>query len=44
MNKEIFKKTKEELQEYMQFRRKGSKVKPKKGKGSYSRKEKHKTS
>lgn len=42
MNKEIFKKNKEELQEYMQFKRRGSKVKAKKGKGSYSRKDKHK--
>lgn len=42
MNKEIFKKNKEELQEYMQFKRRGSKVKSKKGKGSYSRKDKHK--
>ena len=43
MNKEIFKKPKDELQEYLQFRRRGSKVKSKKGKGSYSRKEKHKS-
>lgn len=42
MNKSIFKKSKEELQEYLQFRRRGSKVKAKKGKGSYSRKDKHK--
>ena len=40
-DKSIFKKTGEELQEYMMFRRRGSKVEPKKGKGSYSRKEKH---
>lgn len=32
----------DELQEYLQFRRRGSKVKSRKGKGSYSRKEKHK--
>ncbi len=42
MDKSIFKKSKEELQEYLQFRRRGSKVKAKKGKGSYSRKDKHK--
>ena len=39
--KSFFKKTGEELQEYLQFQRRGSKVKPKKGKGSYSRKQKH---
>ena len=43
MNKEIFKKNKEELHEYLQFKRRGSKVKSKKGKGSYSRKDKHKS-
>ena len=42
MDKQDFKKTGEELQEYLQFRRRGSKVEPKKGKGSYSRKQKHK--
>jgi stalled ribosome alternative rescue factor ArfA len=42
MDKSIFKKSKEELQEYLSFRRRGSKVKAKKGKGSYSRKDKHK--
>ena len=42
MNKEIFKKSKEELQEYLQFKRRGFKVKSKKGKGSYNRKHKHK--
>lgn len=31
------KKTDEELQQYLAFRRKGSKVPSKKGKGSYSR-------
>lgn len=37
------KKSRDELQEYLQFRRRGSKVEPKKGKGSkYSRKQKHK--
>lgn len=42
MDKQDFKKTGEELQEYLRFRRRGSKVEPKKGKGSYSRKQKHK--
>jgi stalled ribosome alternative rescue factor ArfA len=42
MDKSIFKKSKEELQEYLAFRRRGNKVKAKKGKGSYSRKDKHK--
>lgn len=41
MDKKIFKKTKEELQEYLAFKRRGFKVKPKKGKGSFSRKEKY---
>ena len=34
MNKKIFKKTNEELTEYLQFRRRGKVVEPKKGKGS----------
>lgn len=45
MNKSIpnlFKKTPEELQEYLKFKRRGSKNKIKKGKGSYSRKNKKK--
>lgn len=37
MNKEIFKKTGEELQEFLAFRKRGSRIKNKKGKGSYSR-------
>lgn len=37
MNKEVMKKTGEELQEYLVFRRRGSKVQSKKGKGSYNR-------
>lgn len=41
MNKKIFKKSPEELQDYLSFRRRGSTVKPKKGKGSFSRKQKH---
>lgn len=46
MNFDLFKrsqkKTPEELQEYLHFKRRGSQVKAKKGKGSYSRKKKHK--
>lgn len=37
MNKSIFKKSKEELREYLQFKRRGFIVKNKKGKGSYNR-------
>lgn len=40
-NKSDLKKRGQELQEYLMFRRRGSFVKPKKGKGSYSRKAKH---
>jgi hypothetical protein len=36
------KKSPEELQEYLNFKRRGGKVENKKGKGSYRRKEKHK--
>ena len=42
MDKQDFRKSKEELQDYLSFRRRGSKVAPKKGKGSFKRKEKHK--
>ena len=42
IDKRIFKKSPEELQEYLQFQRRGYKVEPKKGKGSYKRKTKHK--
>ncbi len=42
IDKRIMKKSPEELQEYLQFRRRGSRVESKKGKGSYSRKDKHK--
>ena len=38
MDKTIFKKTGEELQESLKLRKRGSKVKAKKGKGSFSRK------
>lgn len=41
MDKRIFKKSPSELREYLQFQRRGSKVRPKKGKGSFCRKEKH---
>ena len=37
IDKRMYKKTGEELQMYLAFRRKGSKVPAKKGKGSYSR-------
>lgn len=39
---DYLKKTGEELQSYLEFRRRGFKVKLKKGKGSFKRKEKHK--
>ena len=42
MKKEIFKKTPEELQQYLQFKSRGFAISAKKGKGSYSRKQKHK--
>ena len=42
MNKSDRKKRGDELQEYLQFRRRGFQVKPKKGRGSYTRKTKHK--
>lgn len=40
-DKRIFKKTGEELQQYLQAMRKHGVKKSKKGKGSYSRKKKH---
>ena len=42
MNKEYLKKSGQELQDYLAFRRRGSTVRAKKGKGSYSRKIKNK--
>lgn len=42
IDKSIFKKDGQELQEYLQFRRRGTFVQAKKGRGSYSRKQKHK--
>lgn len=43
-DKRVNKKTGEELQQYLAFKRKGSVVSAKKGKGSYNRKPKHKES
>lgn len=40
-DKRIFKKSPEELREFLEFRRRGSKVQPKKGRGSYKRKNKN---
>ena len=37
MDNRVFKKDSEELEDYMQFRRRGYYVKSKKGKGSYDR-------
>ena len=42
-DKSMFKKKSEELEQYLQFRNKGSIIANKKGKGSYKRKRKHKT-
>ena len=41
-DKRIFKKSPEELEQYMQFKRRGFCVENKKGKGSYQRHSKHK--
>ena len=41
-DKRVLKKEGEELQQYLAFKRKGSKVESKKGKGSYKRHQKHK--
>ena len=38
IDKKIYKKTGEELQQYLHFRKRGSVVRNKKGKGSYNRK------
>lgn len=37
LDRRIFKKTGEELQQYLHFRKRGSRVDNKKGKGSYNR-------
>ena len=42
LDKRIFKKSPEELEQYLQFKRRGTRVESKKGKGSYNRKIKHK--
>lgn len=42
MDKRMFKKTGDELQDYLRIMRKHTVVPAKKGKGSYSRKRKHK--
>lgn len=41
IDKRIFKKSPEELEQYMMFQRRGSRVENKKGKGSYRRKSKY---
>ena len=41
MDKRMFKKTPEELQMYMHFKKRHGDSKNKKGKGSYKRKQKH---
>jgi hypothetical protein len=41
IDKRMFKKSPEELQEYFMFKRRGSRVESRKGKGSYRRKEKY---
>ena len=41
MDKRIFKKSQEELEQYLQFKHRGTVVRSKKGKGSYKRKSKH---
>lgn len=38
VDRQIFKKEGEELQQYLYFRKRGGSVKPKKGKGSFDRK------
>ena len=43
-NKAFLKKTPEELEEYMKFKKRGGSVPPKKGKGSFRRKAKHRAS
>ena len=43
IHKQMFRKTGDELQEYLAFKRRGSRVENKKGKGSYNRKKFKKT-
>lgn len=40
-NKQVFKKSPEELQLYLHFKKRGFKIENKKGRGSYVRKPKH---
>ena len=42
LDKRIFKKTPEELEQYLHFKKRGFAIDNKKGKGSYTRKTKHK--
>ena len=42
MDKRMFKKSPEELQQYLHFKKRGFAIENKKGKGSYSRKKKKK--
>ena len=41
LDKRMFKKSPEQLEQYMMFKKRGSSVEPKKGKGSYKRKSKY---
>lgn len=43
INKQMFKKSPEELQLYLHFKKRGFAIMNKKGKGSYKRKSKHRT-
>lgn len=42
LDKRMFKKSSEELQQYLHFKQRGFAIDNKKGKGSYTRKTKHK--
>ena len=42
MNKQFLKKEREDLEQFLYFRRRSFKIKNKKGKGSYKRNKKHK--
>ena len=41
LDRRIFKKTPAQLEQYMMFKKRGSRVESKKGKGSFKRKPKH---
>ena len=43
MEKKVFKKSGEELEQYLHFKKRAFKVKPKKGMGAYCRKGKYKS-